>query len=141
MFVIALPASAATTHNISISGFRFVPADKTIVVGDTVTWTNFDGNAHNVVSDPAPPAPTFPSSLDLALNDTYSNTFNTIGDYTYRCSLHSGMTGVVRVVDPPTPVVPETAYPVALTAAGLLAGWFFLRRRSRSTNRPFATMP
>jgi plastocyanin len=39
----ALPARAAATHAVSISNFKFDPADLSVAAGDTVTFTNADG--------------------------------------------------------------------------------------------------
>ena len=45
-----LCGARAATVTIDINGFAFVPASKTIAVGDTVTWMNSDLSAHTVTS-------------------------------------------------------------------------------------------
>lgn len=101
---------AAQTHEVSLEGNAFVPADLTINRGDTVHWTHNDGNSpHNVESsDPA-----FDSNPDCTIaipaspacmtdGDDYSFKFDEAGTVEYRCQVHSGMTATLTVVDPAT---------------------------------------
>ncbi|MCY7288739.1 MAG: hypothetical protein LH624_10960, partial [Cryobacterium sp.] len=44
-------APATAGQAISIKDFSFTPASLSIKVGDSVTWTNADGAAHNIQSD------------------------------------------------------------------------------------------
>jgi plastocyanin len=92
---LAVPAGAAT-HDVTVRDFVFQPADLTIEVGDTVRWSNVQGS-HNVVANDG----SFNSGVPSA-GWTFSHTFNSAGDFPYRCTLHGfpngvGMTGVVRV--------------------------------------------
>ena len=41
----------AADHAVAISGFSFSPASITVAVGDTVTWTNSDAQAHTATAD------------------------------------------------------------------------------------------
>lgn len=49
--LVLLPASLmAADHQVVVDNFSFTPANLTIQVGDTVTWTN-EGGTHNVSAD------------------------------------------------------------------------------------------
>lgn len=75
-----------------MSGFAFSPAAIQVSPGARVTWTNTDNVNHNVTfSSPSISTPNFSSgsqSLDMPA---------AVGDYAYKCTLHAGMTGTVRV--------------------------------------------
>jgi len=77
--------------SVTIDNFTFVPQQLTLKVGDSVTWTNHDDIPHTVVS-----AGKFRSKT-LDTDNSFSFTFTTAGDYTYFCSLHPPMTGVIKV--------------------------------------------
>ena len=91
---LAPPASAQSTVNVSIKGFAFNPAAITVVIGEnsTVTWTNQDSVTHTVTSDTG----AF-NSGDLSSGQTFTHTFTTPGTYSYHCSIHTYMQGVVTV--------------------------------------------
>lgn len=75
---------------VSISGFAFNPNTITINAGDTVVWTNNDGAVHTVkFSDGESPT--------IAKGDTYEKTFNTPGEFSYICGIHTSMQGKVIV--------------------------------------------
>jgi plastocyanin len=76
---------------VKIDNFTFSPAELTVKVGDTVTWTNHDDIPHTVVS-----AGKYRSKT-LDTDDSFSFTFATAGDYKYFCSLHPHMTGMIKV--------------------------------------------
>jgi plastocyanin len=76
---------------VSIDNFTFQPAELTVKVGTTVTWTNHDDIPHTVVS-----AGKFRSKT-LDTDDSFSFTFTAAGDYKYFCSLHPHMTGMIKV--------------------------------------------
>ena len=76
---------------VHIDNFTFEPAQLTVKVGTTVTWTNRDDIPHVVVS-----AGKFRSKT-LDTDDSFSFTFTAPGDYKYFCSLHPHMTGMVKV--------------------------------------------
>ena len=91
--VISLPLGAAYAEvtNVTIDNFTFQPAQLTVKVGTTVTWTNHDDIPHLVVS-----AGKFRSKT-LDTDDSFSFTFTAAGDYKYFCSLHPHMTGMIKV--------------------------------------------
>jgi plastocyanin len=76
---------------ITIDNFTFAPAELTLKVGDSVTWTNHDDIPHAVVS-----AGKFRSKT-LDTDDSFTFTFTAAGDYKYFCSLHPHMTGMIKV--------------------------------------------
>lgn len=104
-------AAGAADRPVAVTSNDFTPADVTIGVGDTVTWSNTQGN-HNVVFEDGlftePPTVLGPPWTRL-------RAFTTAGTFPYFCALHDtvGMTGIVRVVagvplpppgfPPPTP--------------------------------------
>lgn len=77
--------------NVMIDNFTFEPQQLTVKVGTTVTWKNRDDIPHTVVS-----AGKFRSKT-LDTDDSFSFTFTASGDYTYFCSLHPHMTGMIKV--------------------------------------------
>ncbi len=74
------------------------PADITVDVGATVTWTNDDTAAHTVTSGSAADGPdgNFDSSLFMS-GAEFSHTFDTEGTYPYFCMVHPWMAGTVIV--------------------------------------------
>ena len=81
----------ADNANVTIDNFTFAPAQLTVKVGTTVTWTNHDDIPHTIVS-----AGKFRSKT-LDTDNSFSFTFTAAGDYTYFCSLHPHMTGMIKV--------------------------------------------
>jgi plastocyanin len=96
MLVVAtalLPAGAAHAEDVAvhIDNFVFEPAQLTVKVGQTVTWTNRDDIPHTVAC-----AGKFRSKT-MDTDGTFSFTFTAPGEYKYFCSLHPHMTGAVKV--------------------------------------------
>lgn len=81
--------------NMTSGAIHFNPEVITVVVGvnNTVTWTNNDNTIHTITSDNG----SFGSGL-LNSGDKWSFTFTTPGTYGYHCSIHTWMTGTVRVL-------------------------------------------
>ncbi len=86
------PTAAATTqpastadHVVTTAGFDFLPASLTISVGETVEFQV--GPGHNLAWD---------CSGD-ALTGTVTRTFDEPGTYSYCCTNHAGMAGLVIV--------------------------------------------
>lgn len=97
--VLTAPAGAQVTHVVVISGTEFTPSELTIEAGDTVEWQNTSG-CHNVAeTTPSGPAG-FGSGAIACAPWTYSFTFDSSGEYTYRCDAHFsfGMVGSVSVL-------------------------------------------
>src|SRR5689334_9459545 len=75
--------------------YKFVPADITVQVGTTVTWTNHDNFTHSVQFKDGG-LPTDPRLMKPGESATY--TFATAGTFHYQCSLHpQQMQGTVTV--------------------------------------------
>ena len=58
--------------------------------GTTVKWTNLDTAAHTATGD------NFDSG-NLKLGESWSYTFNEVGEFDYRCALHPTMKGKLVV--------------------------------------------
>ena len=89
-----MPA-ASSRHSVDISGFSFAPSAITVRVGDTVTWTNLDSAIHTVTFSDS----TVSSSAGLQEGDSHTVTFATAGTFTYRCSPHPYMEGLITVTE------------------------------------------
>ena len=84
---------------VPMQNIAFAPSHIIVSPGTKVTWTNNDGVAHFVNSDPHPShngVPTLNSST-LNKDQTYSYTFATPGIFGFHCSAHTNMTGQVLV--------------------------------------------
>lgn len=84
--------TAGKAVSVAIKGFKFVPADVTVNVGDTVIWTNEDSAPHTVES-----SDDTLRSDELSKEDTYSYKFTKTGKYDYICGIHPSMKGSVTV--------------------------------------------
>jgi plastocyanin len=78
---------------VSEEDITFTPAEVTVGVGDTVTWTNNDSVGHDVTAD------SFSSGEPGAMEpgDTFEHTFEEAGTFDYVCTVHPGMEGAVVV--------------------------------------------
>ncbi|HSW81169.1 MAG TPA: plastocyanin/azurin family copper-binding protein [Candidatus Saccharimonas sp.] len=88
--------AAVTMHDLSFS-----PANIKIKKGTTVTWTNQDTVAHNVVAADAGNTGGLPTdAATFGHGGTFSFTFNQTGTFSYLCIPHRAfMHGSVQVVD------------------------------------------
>lgn len=84
----ARPAEA----RVSISQFKFQPAEISVAAGDTVTWVNADAEEHTVTATDR----SYTSS-GLEPAETFSHRFSAPGTYQYFCALHPHMTATVVV--------------------------------------------
>lgn len=85
-------------NDVFMQDIKFVPADRTVPVNTTVTWTNMEVFPHTATSGtPGSPSGLFNSGTLLRL-DTYSFMFDTAGVYPYYCMVHGAMmTGTITV--------------------------------------------
>lgn len=99
-----LNLAGQTTHNVTVTNYKFTPSPLTITAGDIVVWTNGTTTGHNVDGQQSV-FPNNPESFgnDVGANWTYQFTFNTPGTYNYHCDPHAafGMVGSV-IVNPST---------------------------------------
>ena len=85
-------ASAAEPSSIDITKFAFAPKEITIAPGTKLVWTNHDETPHTIsASDKA-----FVSKA-MDTDDRYEHVFASEGDFSYFCTLHPFMTGIVHV--------------------------------------------
>jgi plastocyanin len=85
-------AAGGTEFAVVMESFAFTPAELTVPVGATVTWTNRHGARHDVVAADG----TFESPL-FGEGETFSFTFTAAGEYPYVCTIHPGMEGTIIV--------------------------------------------
>jgi plastocyanin len=86
---------------IGMQNIQFDPADVTIKPGETVTWTNDEGVAHDVEKTSGP-GPKFSSGPEGGMmeGDTFAHTFDQPGTYEYVCRVHApGMAGTIEVTN------------------------------------------
>jgi plastocyanin len=77
----------------------FIPSLKTIHVGDTVIWENYDTSPHNVVSgSPLGNVGLIFDSQMMEPNTSFSHTFDAVGTYDYFCMIHPWMEGTIEVL-------------------------------------------
>ena len=92
--LLTAPTSAlAADRRVTIEASTFSPRLLTVIRDDAVVWTNGSFAEHNVT------ATSFPSSGNLTRGQTHRHTFGSLGTFDYRCTLHIGMQGTVKVVD------------------------------------------
>lgn len=91
-------ASTATpeikSSQVMMKGNKFDPADLTVTVGTTVTWSNTDSVAHIVTATDG----AF-SSGNLDPGNNFRYTFNAAGTFDYACTIHPAMKGKVTVTE------------------------------------------
>jgi plastocyanin len=95
---LAMPAIFATaapplpTVDIKIEKFAYGPKEITVAPGTKIVWTNRDETPHTVTGNDKSFA-----SKGLDTDDKFEHTFASEGDFTYICTVHPFMTGVVHV--------------------------------------------
>jgi plastocyanin len=89
------PAVKGSVRIVGNSGDRsYSPNPIEIKLGETVTWVNEDSAAHTATSTDG----TFDSGI-LLMGQTFSYTFDKVGEYSYFCTLHPNMVGKVIVTE------------------------------------------
>jgi len=88
-------ASAEVKVVKAADGNNFKPQHRWIDKGDSVKWKNTDNVSHNVKALDA--QDNWNYFRHLSPGETAKRQFNNIGDYKYKCTLHSGMWGLVHV--------------------------------------------
>lgn len=84
--------SAAETVEVAIRDFAFQPETITVAPGQTVRWTNFDGEPHTVRADDGSIA-----SPILAKEPFEWTAPMTPGTIAYVCSIHPKMKGTIEI--------------------------------------------
>ncbi len=90
----ACAGAAAETVEVEIEGYRFVPAEVTIRVGDSVAWTNREKRTSHSILFPAEGGL---ESERLFPGERWSRRFSQLGRHDYHCGPHPEMKGVVVV--------------------------------------------
>jgi len=83
-------SAAPASVSVSMANLAFVPADITVAVGGTVTFTNDDSVAHVVAGDTW-------SSGNMEPGASFAQTFSTAGSFPIACTIHPSMTANVTV--------------------------------------------
>jgi plastocyanin len=83
---------ASATAGVTAPATSFQPAIVDVQANGSVSWS-FGAVTHNVVFSTAGA----PANVQDLQGGSASRTFPTHGSYSYRCLIHSGMTGVVNV--------------------------------------------
>ena len=89
------PSIGATTYEVEIEDFTFVPGGLHINVGDAIEWRNRDGIMHSSTSDNG----IWDSGL-LAIDETFTFVFTTEGVFPYHCNPHPWMVDTIVVGNP-----------------------------------------
>jgi plastocyanin len=87
----AVSARAATNHAVAIQSMKFAPADLSVAVGDTVTFTNMDSAPHTGTAKDG----SFETGK-LSKGQSGTVTISSAGDHAYFCKVHPSMKGVIR---------------------------------------------
>ena len=94
--LLSFSAMAQTTVDVRIEGYKFLPPEVTIRVGDSVRWVNGEKRtSHSVVF----PAESGRESERMFPDESWQRQFTKPGRYEYTCGPHPEMKGVVIVVD------------------------------------------
>ncbi|MFZ5874943.1 MAG: cupredoxin domain-containing protein [Nitrospirota bacterium] len=101
MPVTASVAAAATVHQVVVprDTFTFEPQALAIHQGDTVRWTNRDGQMHMIVTS-KPGSDGRELELYKKIDPdggTLEYQFNTVAAYYYYCAIHFQMWGIISV--------------------------------------------
>lgn len=87
--VTAVPVALAATKTVSVKDNFFTPSTKSVKKGSTVKWIWKGSNPHNVTGSG------FKSST--MSSGSFSKKFTKRGSFSYRCTIHAGMNGKIKV--------------------------------------------
>ncbi len=89
----AADSSSGKGTNVKIKDIQFWPKNRTAKVGETITWTNEDAVAHNVIANDGADF----KSDTLNQGDTFEYTPKKAGTIKYECTIHPGQDGTITV--------------------------------------------
>jgi len=92
---------------ITIQNSAFSPSSVNVHIGDVITWTNKDNFLHSVISTSVPSGTATFGSSTFGINETFTYTVTSAGDYTYKCGVHTSMIGTFTVPSA-TPMIKPT---------------------------------
>lgn len=99
LFLGVASAGAFTVRDISIASFAFTPQFDTVIVHDSVVWTNMDAATHTTKSSSANGNFSDPwNSGSLGNGGVYGRKFDKLGVFNFQCGIHGSMTGKVVVI-------------------------------------------
>jgi plastocyanin len=81
---------APTEHQMDITDSGFSPAELSVKVGDTVTWTNRASSAHAITGNGFQSETLYPGAA-------YSHKFQEAGTYNFFCRYHTNAKGKITV--------------------------------------------
>lgn len=87
------PIKAQSVVTVDVQDFAFQPHEWTIQVGTAVRWVNHDDWPHHVAAEDGK---SFDSRV-IAPQRDFQATFLQAGSFSYRCSIHPTMLGVITV--------------------------------------------
>ena len=87
-------AGGGKNITVRMIGNKFDPAEMTVARGTTVTWSNEDSVEHTVTA-----ANGAFDSGKLKSGQNFGYTFNEVGTFEYRCTIHPSMTGKITVTE------------------------------------------
>jgi plastocyanin len=93
-------AAGSAVHQVTIErdSFTFAPQALAIHQGDTVRWTNNDGQMHMIVtSKPGSDGRELELYKKVDPSGTLEYQFNTAAAYYYYCAIHFQMWGIISV--------------------------------------------
>ncbi len=82
-----------------MEGRAFNPGNLEVEVGTTVTWENKSSEVHTVTSGSNRTYDELFDSGNLSPGETFTYTFDEVGQFDYFCRPHTGMTATVTVID------------------------------------------
>ena len=86
-----LEATPVVTTEVSVVDNAYEPIAIEVPIGEPVTWT-WEGSArHDVVGEGF--------GSELQTDGSFTRSFDQVGLVEYRCTIHGGMRGVIRVVE------------------------------------------
>lgn len=92
---LTVEAEPVATATVTMPGTSFAPANVLLRRGGSIDFV-FPALAH-AVNFQLPTTAGAPAAIPTTSNATVRRSFGTVGDFTYECPIHPGMTGTVRV--------------------------------------------
>jgi plastocyanin len=89
----AAPAAAAADVPVDIRDFAYGPNPVEVPAGSSVTWTNQDAVPHTATADEREVL----QSGAISPGSSFSQVFETAGEFNYFCEFHPNMTGTIVV--------------------------------------------
>jgi plastocyanin len=90
-----VPCPASGTTDVSIVEYAFSPASISVPLNAVVRWTNNGTMTHTVTSTTVPTNGVFDSQVSAG--SSLCLKFTSAGSFSYHCSIHTSMTGIVTV--------------------------------------------